>query len=325
MARSKAWLRYLATGMMVAVLVAVGPAGWAAADYPNKNIKCIVVWRAGGGADTATRIFTKYFEQFIGQQVIVQNITGGGASVGYMAAKTARPDGYTLVTIQGDLPKFKPMALAPIAVEDYDILEGYAYQAPVVVVRKDAPWNTIDEFVADCKAHPGKRTIGISDIGGTYHQPMVLWMDAAGFEAKAIAHPGSPQQTAALLGGHVDANITWVRPNIPYIKEGTLRFLAYMGSERLEDYPDVPTLKEKGWDIAWEHPYGIGGPKGLPADVKAKISAATQKVWNVPEFAKDLKSLGLVLYRLDAKAYTAHMLKMEADMTKAIALINATK
>ena len=72
--------------------------------------------------------------------------------------------------------------------DDYDILEGYAYQAPVIVVRKDAPWNTIEEFVADCKAHPGKRTIGVSDIGGTYHQPMVLWMDEAGFDAKAIAH-----------------------------------------------------------------------------------------------------------------------------------------
>lgn len=325
MARSKGWMRHLMVGVIAVALMAVGSAGWAASDYPNKSINCIVVWGAGGGADTATRIFNKYFEQFIGQQVIVQNITGGGTSVGYIAAKTARPDGYTLVTIQGDLPKFKSMNLAPISVDDFDILEGYAYQAPVVVVRKDAPWNTIEEFVADCKANPGKRTIGVSDIGGTYHQPMVLWMDAAGFDAKAIAHPGSPQQSAALLGGHVDANITWVRPNIPYLKEGTLKFLAYMGSKRLKEYPDVPTLKEKGWDVTWEHPYGIGGPKGLPAEVKAKISEATQKVWAVPEFENDLKDLGLVLFPMDAKAYTDHMLKMEADMAKAMALINASK
>ena len=325
MARARALLRHSVVWLIGAALIAVPLVSAAASDYPDKNIKCIVVWRAGGGADTATRIFNKYFETFLGRQVIVQNITGGGASVGYLAAKAARPDGYTLVTIQGDLPKFKPMKLAPIAVDDFDILEGYAYQAPVVVVRKDAPWNTIEEFVADCKANPGKRTIGVSDIGGTYHQPMVLWMDVAGFDAKAIAHPGSPQQTAALLGGHVDANITWVRPNIPYIKEGTLKFLAYMGSERLEEYPDVPTLKEKGWDITWEHPYGIGGPKGMPEAVKAKLSAATKKVWDVPEFEQDLKSLGLVLYRLDAQAFTKHMLKMEADMAKAIALINATQ
>lgn len=289
--------------------------------YPKKPINMIVVWKAGGGADTATRIFTKYFEKTIGQKVIVQNITGGSASIGYLAAKEAKPDGYTLVCIQGDLPKFKPMGMAPLSVEDFDILDGFAYQSPVVVVKGSAPWNTIQEFVEDCRKNPGKRSIGISDLGGTYHQPLVLWEEMAGFKSKAIAHEGSPQQMASLLGGHVDANVTWVRPNIPYVKNGEMKFLAYMASERLDEYPNVPTLKEAGWNIVWEHPYGVGGPKGLPADVKKVISEATQKVWSIPEFQKDLDNLGLVIFKLDSEKYTNHMLKMQEDMTKALKLI----
>ena len=289
--------------------------------YPERPINMIVVWKAGGGADTATRIFSKYFEKTIGQKVVVQNITGGSASIGYLAAKAAKPDGYTLVCIQGDLPKFKPMGMAPLSVEDFDILEGFAYQSPVVVVKSSSPWKTIQQFVDDCKRNPDKRSIGISDIGGTYHQPLVLWEELAGFKAKAIVHTGSPQQMASLLGGHVDANVTWVRPNIPYIKNGEFRFLAYMGPERMDDYPDVPTLKELGWDVVWEHPYGVGGPKGLPADVKKVISEATQKVWKIPAFKKDLENLGLVLFKVNAEQYSKHMLKMQEDMTKALKII----
>ncbi len=289
--------------------------------YPKKPINMIVVWKAGGGADTATRIFTKYFEKTIGQKVIVQNITGGSASIGYIAAKDAKPDGYTLVCIQGDLPKFKPMGMAPISVEDYDILDGFAYQSPVVVVKATSPWNTIQEFVEDCKNNPGQRSIGISDIGGTYHQPLVLWEELAGFKSKAIVHEGSPQQMASLLGGHIDANLTWVRPNIPYVKNGEMKFLAYMSAERMDEYPTVPTMKELGWDIVWQHPYGVGGPKGMPADVKKVISEATQKVWSMPEFQKDLDNLGLVLFKVDSVQYSKHMLKMQADMTKALKII----
>ena len=305
---------------LLATLVLTGHSV-AAEKYPKKNLNWIVMWKAGGGADTATRLFVKQFEKFIGKKVIVQNITGGGGSIGYTAAKNAKPDGYTLVTIQGDLPKFKPMGLAPVDIGDFDIMGGFAFQSPVIVARSDSPWKTAKDFVEDAKKKPGKLTVGVSDIGGTYHQPMVLWMQAAGFDAKAIVHEGSPQQTAALLGGHVDVNVTWVRPNIPYIKEGKLRFLGYISSERLPQYPDVPTFREFGWDVIWEHPYGIGGPKGLPEHAKKVLSEATKKVWKIPEFEKDLDKLGLSILKKDGPAYTEHMYKMQKDMTTALRII----
>jgi len=308
--------------LVLVICLVIGFSGLIFADnYPDKSIKWIVVWRAGGGADTATRIYLKYLEPILGQKCNVVNIVGGATSVGFTEAKNAKPDGYTLVCAQGDLPKFKSQMTAPIRVSDFDIIGSFAYQSPIFVCRSEAPWNNVSDFVKDAKANPGELTIGISNIGGTYHQPMLLWQEMAGFEATAIVLESSPKQAAALLGGHVDAIITWVRPCIPYIEEGQFKFLGYMGSERHDNFPDVPTFTELGYDIVWEHPYGAAGPKGLPEEVKVILSEANEKVWEVPEFKEELSKLGLLIYKKDGKEYKKHLEKMEDDMVAANKLI----
>jgi len=308
--------------VFLASLVLTGHSG-AAEKYPKKNINWIVMWNPGGGADTATRFFTKQAEKILGKRIIVQNMPGGAGTLGYTAAKNAKPDGYTLLTVQGHLPGYKLLELAPIDIGDFDILGGIAFQSPVIVARAEAPWNTASEFAEDARKKPGKYSIGVSDIGGCFHVPMVLWMDLAGFDAKAVVFGGSPQQTAGLLGGHVDLLVTWVRPNIGYVKERKLKFLGYMSSHRQPDYPDMPTLRELGWDVVWEHPYGVGGPKGLPKRAKKVLSKTTKKVWEIPEFEQDLKKLGLTVLREDGPAYEKHLYKMRDDMGKAMNLIKA--
>ena len=315
-------LKKISIILVMVMCLVIGFNGLVFADsYPDKSIKWIVVWRAGGGADTATRIYTKYLESVLGVNNNVVNIVGGATSVGFTEAKNAKPDGYTLVCAQGDLPKFKSQMTASLRVSDFDIIGSFAYQSPIFVCRSDAPWNNVSEFVKDAQARPGELTIGISNIGGTYHQPMLLWQEMAGFEAKAIVLESSPKQAAALLGGHVDAIITWVRPCIPYIEEGQFKFLGYMGSERHANYPDVPTFTESGYDIVWEHPYGVAGPKGLPEEVKAVLSEANEKVWDIPEFKEEMGKLGLLIYKKDGKEYKEHLEKMEDDMAKANSLI----
>lgn len=292
-------------------------------NYPNKPIKWIVMWQAGGGGDTASRIFTKYLEQILGQKIIVENIIGGGGSIGYAAAKNARPDGYTLVVVQADLPKYKPMNLAPLAINDFDVIGSFCYQSPVIVAQSDSKWNTAMDFAEEAKKNPDKMTMGVSDIGGSHHQPLLLWMDQAGFKAKAIAHDGSPAMNAAILGGHVDVISSYLRPAIPYVKDGTLKFIGYFGGERHPDFPDVPTFKELGYDIVWEIPYGIGGPKGLPEDVKLILEEATKKVWEIPEFQAELEKLGQSVYKKDSAAYTEHLYKMQENITKALDLMQS--
>ncbi len=315
----------LITGIFLLSIFSFSGIVQAESKYPKKDIKMIVMWRAGGGADTATRIFTKQLEKIIGQNIVVNNITGGAATVGYLAAKTAKPNGYNLVTIQGDLPKFELMNLAPIAIDDFDILPSFAFQSPVLAVRADAPWNTVEEFVADAQKRPEEITVGITDIGGIYHQPLVLWEDQAEFRIRPVFHKGSPAQTAALLGGHVDANVTWVRPNIPYVKEGKVKFLAYMSLERHPDYPEVPTLIEKNWNVHYEHPYGVGGPKGLPENAKKVLSEATKKVWEIPEFKTDLEKMGLSVFRLNGSDFQQHIKEMQRNSAKALEIIEKRK
>ena len=104
-------------------------------------------------------------------------------------------------------------------------------------------------------------------------------------------------------------------------QEGQFKFLGYMGSERHANYPDVPTFTESGYDIVWEHPYGVAGPKGLPEEVKAVLSEANEKVWDIPEFKEEMGKLGLLIYKKDGKEYKEHLEKMEDDMAKANSLI----
>lgn len=320
--RSFAHMGIAAIAGVALTLVAASPAS---AQYPTKSVDWVVMWPSGGGADTATRTFTKYLEAELGQKIVIKNVVGGGASIGYLTAKQARPDGYGLVTIQGDLPKFEPMKLAPIKVDDFDIIAGFAVQSPVIVARADSPWKTIKEFVEDAKRHPGQRTIGVSDIGGVHHQPIVLWAKAVGITVRAIAHSGSPQMNAAILGGHVDLVSSYIRPATPYVKEGKLRFLGYFGAQRPEEFPDVPTFKELGYDVVWEQPYGVGGPKGLPSEAKDRIAAASKAIWGKPEFKEDLAKLGLEVYQQDGAALRSSLVKMQSGIAEVIEALKAEK
>jgi tripartite-type tricarboxylate transporter receptor subunit TctC len=317
-ARLTAWFATLA-------LCVVASAAWAAGNYPSRSIEWIVMWSAGGGADTATRTFTKYLEKELKQTIIVKNVVGGGGSAGYITARQARPDGYTLVTIQGDLAKFTPAKLAPIKIDEFDSIAGFAVQSPILIVRADSPWKTLADFVAAAKKKPGQLTVGVSDIGGVHHQPIVLWSEQAGINLRAVAHKGSPQMNAAILGGHVDAVSSYIRPALPYIKQGTLRPLAYFGAQRPKALPETPTFKELGFNIVWNQPYGMGGPAGLPADVKATLAKAAKAVNANPQFQKDLAKLGLEPYAVDGAEMRQDLLNSQAGIAKVIGILHGQK
>jgi tripartite-type tricarboxylate transporter receptor subunit TctC len=133
---------FVAVGTATAIAL-TGSMPASAQEFPSQPLNWVVMWSAGGGADTATRVFTRHLEQELGQSIVVRNVTGGGGSIGYLDAQRQRPDGYNLVTIQGDLPKFNPMQLAPIEIDDFDHIAGFAVQSPILIVRADSPWETL--------------------------------------------------------------------------------------------------------------------------------------------------------------------------------------
>jgi tripartite-type tricarboxylate transporter receptor subunit TctC len=325
MRKGKRRFAALVSGLLLGFAAAAIAERAAAQQYPAKSIEWIVMWPAGGGADTATRTLLRHLEPELGQKVVVKNVVGGGGSIGYMTSKQARPDGYSLVTINADLPKFMPMQLASIKVEDFDIIRSFAGQSPIIIARADSPWKTLQDFIDDAKRNPGQRTIGVSDIGGIHHQPIVLWAKAAGIKVRAIAHAGSPQMNAAILGGHVDLVSSYVRPAAPYIKEGKLRFLGYFGAKRLEDYPDTPTFRELGYDIVWDMPYGVGSPAGIPDQAKAHLAATTGKVLKKPELKRELGNLGLQILDLEGPAFQAYLGKLQTEIGNVVSVLKSEK
>jgi tripartite-type tricarboxylate transporter receptor subunit TctC len=317
----KKTLSLLISALMVVALIAVGPVISAQSNYPSRPITWIVAWSAGGGTDTASRVFVSFLEKELGVRIDVHNITGGGGAIGYTAAKQALPNGYTMTTIQSDLPKQSAMALSDLRVSDYDIIGSWSSQSPILAVAANSPWQTLDDFIEDARKNPGKYRIGVSDLGGVHHQPVVLLEEATGIKLRAVSHEGAPQATPALLGGNLDIVSTWVKQTTPYVQEGQMRYLAYFGDRRLEEFPDVPTVKELGYDIVWHSPYGFGLPHGVSDEVKEVLAEAMQRVWENPEFLARVKDIGHVLLPLNGEEYTELLNQIETDIARVVELM----
>jgi tripartite-type tricarboxylate transporter receptor subunit TctC len=293
------------------------------AEYPTQSIKWVVMWRAGGGMDSYTRVFTKYMEKELGQNIIVQNITGGGGAIGYTAAKARKPDGYSLVSISSDMLRYKMMGTADIGLDDFDILLAFAYRSPIVVVRADSPFKTLADLVVAAKKKPGSLTVGVSDIGGYHHIPLMQFADSAGIKVRAVAHSGTTKITAGIMGGHLDFAVSSLKPTTPYLTTGKIRVLAHFGEGPIEALPGVPSMKKLGYNAKWGAYGGFGAPKGLTNKVKQTLMKAAKKVWSKPEFQSKLVKLGnSVIWQTD---YREILLSLQSGQKKALATLGLLK
>ena len=297
----------------------------ARAEYPTKPIKWIVMWPVGGGMDSYTRAFTRAMEKELGQRIIIQNITGGAGAIGYSSAKSAPADGYTLVTISSDMLRYKLMGTANIGVNDFDIVAGFAYHTPILVVRSDSKLKTLEDFIAAAKAKPDALKVGVSDIGGFHHVPLMELEDSAGIKVRAIAHPGTAAITAALMGGNIDVAVSSLKPTLPYLEEKKVRILAQFGAGPLAALPNVPSAKQAGYDAVWGAYGGFGGPKGLPPDVKARLLEAAKKAWENAEFNKTLHNLGMSVVRQGPDDYRKTLLDLLDRQRKVLQKLGLAK
>lgn len=305
----------------VAILAVAGAA--LAAEYPTRSIKWVVMWRAGGGMDSYTRVFTSYMEKELGQKIIVQNITGGGGAIGYTAAKARKPDGYSLVSISSDMLRYKMMGTADIGLDDFDILVAFAYRSPIVVVRADSAFKTLGDIVAAAKKKPGGLTAGVSDIGGYHHIPLMQFAESAGIKVRAVAHGGTTQITAGIMGGHLDFAVSSLKPTTPYLATNKIRVLAHFGDGPIEALPGVLSMKKMGYQAAWGAYGGFGAPAGLTENVKKTLLKAAKKVWAKPEFQSKLVKLGnSVIWQT---GYKEILLSLQSGQKKALATLGLLK
>lgn len=274
-----------------------------AADFPTKEVQIIIPWAAGGATDLIFRALAATTGKYLGKAVIVVNRPGGAGAVGYTEAAQAKPDGYTLVS-----------AITPLTILPHQVKTAFTYKSfePVInvvddpsmfLVRSDAPWKSLKEFLDYAKKNPDMITVGNSGAGGGVHLVALAFERAAGVKFNHIPFAGGGPSVTALLGGHVNAVSVSPPEGIEHVKAGKLKIIALFSEKRFEMFPDVPTVKEQGVDFAMGMWRGLVAPKGTLPDVIKKLHDAFKQGMNDPVFKKNAKDMAVNLSYLGPEAF----------------------
>jgi len=297
----------LAYGALAASLLAAGVA-LAQDAYPSKPITMIVPFPPGGVADLTGRPTAIAMEKTLGQKIVVENKAGAGGGIGMAQVAKAKPDGYTIMMalssisvipeadkLLGRAPMYTLDQLNPIALVSAD--------PTILVVRAESPWKTVKDFIDDAKKRPDAISYSSSGVYGTLHVAMAMFADAAGVTLHHVPYTGAGPAITALLGGHVDALATGPGTVIQHIKAGKLRALGSWGDKRLDALPDLPTLKELGYNAEFFIWSGLFAPAGTPAPVLAKLRDAAREAVKDPQFKTAMAAIETPIYYLDAPEF----------------------
>jgi tripartite-type tricarboxylate transporter receptor subunit TctC len=309
---------------LAGITLALGVIGGSAfAAYPERAIKMIVPWAAGGDTDVIYRAFAPLLQKHLGQPVVVANVKGASGTVGEREAASAKPDGYTIFAPHDYIHSVYYAGLTDIKYDKaFEPICLVSATPSVITAGAKTPWKSYKELVEFAKANPGKVKAGAS-LGSTSQYSLALAAKAAGIKFTYVPYDGTAPRMNALLGGHIDiadSNLTQKGK----VDAGLLRFLAIMTEKRNPEMPDVPTLKELGYDVEYAVNRGIMVPKGTPDEVKKKLGDACQKAANEPEFAKAMKLQGTEVRYMNAEQYAAFLAKddkITKDLTKDLGML----
>jgi tripartite-type tricarboxylate transporter receptor subunit TctC len=281
-------------------------AGAAAQQFPTKPVTLIVPWPAGGPTDICMRSLAEATAKYLGQQVIVENKPGAAGTLGAGAMLNTKPDGYTVTQIPLSVFRVPHIEKTP-----FDPLTDLTYIARVsgytfgVVVRAEAPWKTWNDFVAFAKANPNKVTYGTPGANTSLHITMEEIAFKQGIKWVHVPYKGSAENMPALLGGHIDsvADATgWGAQ----VNAGKLRLLVTWGENRTKRWPEVPTLKELGFGLVSNSPYGLAGPKGMDPNVVRILDEAFRKGAEDPIHLATLEKYDQDLAYMTSEDYTRY-------------------
>jgi tripartite-type tricarboxylate transporter receptor subunit TctC len=266
------------------------PFSLVAQEYPTKPINLIVSHGPGGTMDVSARLLAKSAEKILGQPFVITNNGGGGGSVAFGILQKEKPDGYYLVSGADFptvlLPQFRDL---PYKFEDFTFVMEYGEsQTTAILVRADSPWKTLKDLVEYAKKNPNKVSWGVSGVGTGQYLAMAYVARQEGIQWTAVPYP-SGDPNLLLLGNNVQAGVSGAS-HLPFVKAGQLRILATCGTERPKSSPEVPTLKELGYDYSTVARCIISAPKGTPLPVVKKLDDAFRRSMDNPEFTKYMES-----------------------------------
>lgn len=267
-----------------------------AQEYPAGPIKIIVPFSAGGSSDTTARAIATLLEQELGQPVVVENLPGANGRLGATQVANADADGYTLMVASIGAFAINAALFPDLEYDpqvDLDLLTVAVRTPNVLVATPSFAANTPEELVAYLKANPDTVTFASSGVGSSDHLTSELFWKESGTTGIHVPYQGGGPAITDLIGGHAEVSFQNRGAVSEHIKQGSLKILATASEERLEDFPDAPTMAEAGFPgvtvYSWQ---AVGAPAGLPAEVKAKLESALQAVTKNPEFVAQFNDMG---------------------------------
>ncbi|WP_425418926.1 Bug family tripartite tricarboxylate transporter substrate binding protein [Oricola indica] len=276
---------------LAALVAAVGTGLSAhAADFPAKPVTIIVPFAAGGGTDITTRTLAEPMAAALGGEIVVKNTAGAGGTIGAAETARARPDGYTVGMMPvGPMTTQPHLRELPYNPDSFDYI-CLAYTAPSsLVVRKDSPFEDLQDMIAYAKEHPGELNYGVQAVGSIPHVAGLGLADATGAEFTFIPYKGSAPTFKAMLDGSVDmfvAHISFLTQNGDQV-----RSLAMFSSERVDGAEDLPTSGDQGVPMDFPIWGGIVAPKGIPDEARAALESACEEGIHSDAFTERMKTL----------------------------------
>lgn len=313
------------TTLSVLCLPLMGTSAWvhAQAAWPSRSITMVVPFPPGGLADIVARPVAEALSRELGVSVIIENKAGAGGGIGMGVAAKAKPDGYTVLmalssltvipeadALLGRTPLFTLADLRPIA--------RFTADPTVLVVRADAPYKNVQDFVADAKKRPGAINYGSSGNYGTMHVPMEILSQTAGIKMAHIPFTGAAPAVVALLGGQIDAVSSGPATVLQHIKAGKLRALGHWGSSPLASMPEVPSLKDAGQAAEYAQWSGLFIPSATPEPIAQRLRQAAKAAAQDSKVKDIIGNAGSPVVYQDSPEFEKYVLADAKRMTDVV-------
>lgn len=280
--------------------------------YPARPVELVVPFQAGGGTDALARAFAESARAHMPQPIVVNNKAGASGAIGWQDMINAKPDGYKLAVVTVEVVILPHIGLAKFGLDDFQPIARLNADPAAITVRADAPWNTIEEFLAAAKKDPGKVTVGNAGNGSIWHLAAAGLEEKTGVKFGHVPFQGAAPAVLALLGGHIEAAAVSPAEVGQYVASGKLKTLAVMADQRVKGFEKVPTLKEKGIDLSIGTWRGLAAPRGTPPEIVAYLRKVALESANEPAFRQMLDRQNLGFSYADDVAFREAMAKDNA-------------
>ena len=285
----------LRTPLAAAIVIAtLPPAGAAfASDHPNHSIEIVVPLGAGAGTDALARAFADTARRHLAEPFVINNNPGASGMIGWSDVVNRKPDGYKLALMTGEPTILPHLGLSKFGVEAFMPIARMNAGPAAITVNGDAPWNTVEEFIAAAKRSNGEVKMGNSGNDSIWHLAAASVEDKTGARFSHIPFQGAAPAVLSLPGGHTDAVAASPAEVAPHLASGKLKMLAIMADPRPKAFQKVPALKERRIDVCLGVWRAVGAPKNTPKEVIGLLEAVAQKTMNEPQMREAMDKLAL--------------------------------